>query len=1365
ADALAHDLCDFAHRAAGGRIASIMHLGADGSLHPLALAGGSEALAADLDGLVPGPHAGSCGAAVHLGAPVMVRDASTDPRWSDLRAAAERHGVRSCWSHPVWKDGAAIGTFAITGSAPGEPSAAIRRLLEHGAAIAGSILQLLGLQRDQVRAAERARRLAGFNAMLAQVNQLAAGRPDETTLYEGICGIAVAEGGLRLVWIGTPDAGFAVRPTAAAGATGFLDRVSVSADAALPEGRGLSGTAWREARTVVRQRFAADNMLAPWFAAAQEFGLGAGAALPLMLHGRPRAILHLYAGEEDVLDAALIGLAEELAVDVGRALEAIDQQRHLDRLEALHAVLLAEAEVLLDARDEAGILHRTCIHLADSALFHVAWIARPDAGGEFRALAAAGTESAALARFRFALDQEPPSMVARTWRSGARQIWQDMSLQSDLERYRQLVERGGWKSAAWFPIRRGGELFAVLALGSPHAGLFTEDVLALCERVAGLLGRGLDEFDTRQSLEQERSRQFHLARHDPLTGLANRLLFEEHLALALARAERHGKPLAVCLLDLDDFKPINDHWGHAAGDGVLREVARLLSEALRRSDLVARLGGDEFVLALEDLGSVAALPGLLGRLSAAMEVPIALPDGEAALRCSVGVALFPEDGTDPDLLLRRADAALYAAKAEKTARTRNWRRWGAELAAPAAATPALEDAYGAEARRLLAASAGLWARLARQQTAELLRATEGTAAEIFAILPAEERAHLESRIGDHLIALLSPETDRAALEARARTLGLVHALIGVEGAMQLDAIARFQTRLGEALGGTALRPADRQNLMTVALTRLQADTAVQMEVRSTTIAQYFEIVLRPPPAASRWVDAVQAQLDAIAALPGLLSIALLQPDAEGVFQVLASASARGLSFARIREATRIAPQLGDAMPEGKGLVAACWRDGAPVSSAHFQTDPRTAPWHGAARRFGVRSAIVLPVHDADRRLVAVLILIGAYPGQFEAMWTRHFCAALAESEARLWSLRRHPAGSAVVPETTASAWRRLLFTGGLRPHYQPLVDLAAGTPVGAEALARIEQPDGTLVAPGRFLPVLGARELDELFRLVLAQALAAVSGWEREGLRLDVAVNLAPSTLLRPDCVFWVREALSRAGTAPGRLTLEITEDQSLGTAEGAAATLAALDGLGVRLAMDDLGAGFSSLERLRTQPFAAVKLDQNLILGAHHHPDRAMHFLGALVQLGRDLEIEVIAEGLESEDLVEAATVLGANLGQGYALARPMPEDAVAGWARSFDLRFDRAAPRSPLGALATLWRITHVGDAPVTPFETCPITRFMRARGLADGPLDALHRRLHILAGEAGGRRSPRYREESAKFRQALAAMTTGEAETGLD
>jgi diguanylate cyclase (GGDEF)-like protein/PAS domain S-box-containing protein len=157
----------------------------------------------------------------------------------------------------------------------------------------------------------------------------------------------------------------------------------------------------------------------------------------------------------------------------------------------------------------------------------------------------------------------------------------------------------------------------------------------------------------------------HLAYHDALTGLPNRALLSEHLALALARAARAGTACALLYLDLDDFKLVNDSFGHAGGDELLRQVAARLDARSRAGDLLARQGGDEFLLLLTDLEGdpVDAAQSAAETLLDALGEPFRLADEELQLSASVGLSVYPRDASDADTLLRHADAAMYQAKA------------------------------------------------------------------------------------------------------------------------------------------------------------------------------------------------------------------------------------------------------------------------------------------------------------------------------------------------------------------------------------------------------------------------------------------------------------------------------------------------------------------------------------------------------------------------------------------------------------------------------------------------------------------------------------------------------------------------------
>lgn len=175
---------------------------------------------------------------------------------------------------------------------------------------------------------------------------------------------------------------------------------------------------------------------------------------------------------------------------------------------------------------------------------------------------------------------------------------------------------------------------------------------------------------------------------DPLTGLPNRKSFTEHLEQARSRARRRKRLLAVGMLDLDDFKPVNDRYGHDAGDAFLKAIAQRLRNSLRAGDLAARLGGDEFAFILEDVESLNDLEIAMQRIGKEIFAPISLDDGTGiGVRGSVGVTVFPLDDAEGDELLRHADQAMYLVKGEKGRRDRFWGYWRSSAPATAQSCP------------------------------------------------------------------------------------------------------------------------------------------------------------------------------------------------------------------------------------------------------------------------------------------------------------------------------------------------------------------------------------------------------------------------------------------------------------------------------------------------------------------------------------------------------------------------------------------------------------------------------------------------------------------------------------------------------
>jgi diguanylate cyclase (GGDEF)-like protein/PAS domain S-box-containing protein len=209
--------------------------------------------------------------------------------------------------------------------------------------------------------------------------------------------------------------------------------------------------------------------------------------------------------------------------------------------------------------------------------------------------------------------------------------------------------RGVWEGEVW-NRRKDGSLYpARLNVSNVHApGQPTSHYIVA--------------FTDISELQEQRTRLEFLAHYDALTRLPNRALLSERMQVAVAQARRSGRPLAVCYLDLDGFKGINDELGHDAGDAVLIEVAQRLLRSVREGDTVARLGGDEFVLLLVGIENRSTCEQVIARVLEALHAPLRVKEHERFLSASIGLTLFPDDDGDPDTLLRHADQAMYRAK-------------------------------------------------------------------------------------------------------------------------------------------------------------------------------------------------------------------------------------------------------------------------------------------------------------------------------------------------------------------------------------------------------------------------------------------------------------------------------------------------------------------------------------------------------------------------------------------------------------------------------------------------------------------------------------------------------------------------------
>ena len=213
----------------------------------------------------------------------------------------------------------------------------------------------------------------------------------------------------------------------------------------------------------------------------------------------------------------------------------------------------------------------------------------------------------------------------------------------------QVIKDQSWEGEVWCR-RKNGELFAEWL-----------SINALRDE-QGAVTHYICLFSDITQLKESAQRMEYFAHHDTLTGLANGRLLQARLEHSIQLAQRVKRQFAVLFIDLDRFKAVNDHFGHARGDELLREVAQRLSRSLRNEDTLARIGGDEFVVLLENVGSVAEAQRVVDSVQQQFPCTVADADFSVDVGVSIGLSFYPQDGTTAATLLGKADHAMYEAK-------------------------------------------------------------------------------------------------------------------------------------------------------------------------------------------------------------------------------------------------------------------------------------------------------------------------------------------------------------------------------------------------------------------------------------------------------------------------------------------------------------------------------------------------------------------------------------------------------------------------------------------------------------------------------------------------------------------------------
>jgi len=323
------------------------------------------------------------------------------------------------------------------------------------------------------------------------------------------------------------------------------------------------------------------------------------------------------------------------------------------------------------------------------------------------------------------------------------------------------------------------------------------------------------------------------------------------------------------------------------------------------------------------------------------------------------------------------------------------------------------------------------------------------------------------------------------------------------------------------------------------------------------------------------------------------------------------------------------------------------------------------------------------------------------------------------------------------PHPGRNVIQNLLDQDTLEVWYQPILDYKRHRIVGVEALARLRDSDGTLLSPAQFLPALEPGDLTMLSEKVLEHALNDLKELETIGQTLWASVNVDPRSISE-SCVLCVQDQITAAGIDPTRITLEILEGSDFSDQKEALDYLQGLKNLHIRIALDDVGSAYSSLLRIKQVPIDEIKLDQGFVRTLEEHPEELV-FVRTMRELAQGLGVDLVVEGVETEDILDALAVLGVRLMQGYGIARPMPLEALKAFLKQ-PIVPHRAGPRSLLGLYAehlilhdTLKKTIldsrgSLGYLPIADHERCVLHQHLqRLRPPNLGRLEKLHAEYH--------------------------------------
>jgi diguanylate cyclase (GGDEF)-like protein len=612
---------------------------------------------------------GLAASAFRAGRSFVTNDYINDDRLRRWHGEARRIGARSAAAVPIRKGGSCIGALLFYYDQPNALSDEIIGLLE-------SMAENVSFALDNFERERARERIARLFAALTATNEAILRSQSVSEMFQMVCHAAVDQGKLLGTAIFTSPEGSSWLELAAH-TSAFPEvtaKLRFSSDPAIPEGQGLGGTAFRTGKPCISDDVPNDPRSRPWLPLVKASGLTACGVFPLFAGARTVGVIYFFFGSGvSQLDEEMSKLMGRISENISFGLEVFEREanRRLaeeqkGRLTRMFAALGAANEAIIRAKTREELCDLVCkaAVLGETAMRnHISFV---EPGGAFLRVVAVGgpgEESALGLQTPLGSSKaESQSLSEIAFKSARPSVSNDYMADPRLTRFRGRLQELGMRSAVAFPLIKGGNVFGVLIVHSTELGTFTPELIDLLQRLADNVSFALANFDHAEEKARADQQIEYLATHDSLTDLPNRVMFNQLMHFAIEAARRHDRRFAVLFIDLDRFKIINDSLGHEAGDSLLVEIANRLRSSLRACDVVARLGGDEFVVILEETADSNDIEDVARNLLSVLAQPLLLSGHECHATASIGIAMYPADGTDVQTLTRNADMAMYLAK-------------------------------------------------------------------------------------------------------------------------------------------------------------------------------------------------------------------------------------------------------------------------------------------------------------------------------------------------------------------------------------------------------------------------------------------------------------------------------------------------------------------------------------------------------------------------------------------------------------------------------------------------------------------------------------------------------------------------------